>query len=99
VSGFSIIGHFQFAFSLVTIAVISITIKILMALLWRMLQVQARFKTIDFKSKSEFKLSYVNLSVSLVRSLERGGVSELSQAQVNRLRKPSGCTFANSPPL
>ena len=37
-----------------------------------------RTKTIKFKS------SYVSLSVSYIRSLERGGVSELSLAQADR---------------
>ena len=31
-----------------------------------------------------FQARYVSLSVSKLRSLERGGVSELSQAQVDR---------------
>ena len=42
---------------------------------------------------------YVSLSVSKLRSLERGGVSELSQAQVDRERKPSVSALASTPPL
>ena len=41
----------------------------------------------------------LSLSVSKLRSLERGGVSELSQAQVDRYRKPSGSALASTPPI
>ena len=40
-----------------------------------------------------------SLSVSIIRSLERGGVSEPSQAQIDRYRKPSGSALASTPPL
>ena len=39
-----------------------------------------------------------SLSVSVIRSLERGGVSELSQAQIDRYGKPSGSALARTLP-
>ena len=60
---------------------------------------------IDFRydyDNDRFQVSsyrYVSLSISKVRSLERGGVSELSQAQVDRWRKPSGSALACTPQL
>ena len=40
------------------------------------------FRFLDYDTIPSYR--YVSLSVSKLRSLERGGVSELSQAQVDR---------------
>jgi hypothetical protein len=64
------------------------------------------FFDFSFSGYLRFQVSSLNpsgfvtdsLSVSVIRSLERGGVSELSQAQIDRYGKPSGSALARTLP-